>query len=75
MKPRIAVVGSINLDLVARARDILETRTATDTIHRALEDVIQRDDLARLAEWDLGGMTPDDLDRLRGRPSGREWSS
>jgi hypothetical protein len=34
-------------------------------VHRALEDVIRRDALRRLAEWDLGGMTLEDLRRIR----------
>lgn len=56
---------NLDLDLVSQARDVLETRTTTETIHRALEDIIRRDELRKLAEWDLGGMTLDDLERLR----------
>jgi Arc/MetJ family transcription regulator len=56
---------NLDLDLVARARGVLETRTTTETIHRALEEAVRRDELRKLAEWDLGGMTLDDLERLR----------
>lgn len=56
---------NLDLDLVAKAREILDTPTTTDTVHRALEDVIRRDGLKRLAEWDLGGLTLEDLDRMR----------
>jgi Arc/MetJ family transcription regulator len=58
---------SVNLDfdLVTQAREILHTNGTTDTVHRALEDVIRRDALKRLAEWDLGGMTLEDLERMR----------
>jgi Arc/MetJ family transcription regulator len=58
---------SINLDfdLVTQAGEILRTNGTTDTVHRALEDVIRRDALKRLAEWDLGGMTLEDLERMR----------
>ena len=40
---------NLRLDLVARARAILDTRGTTDTIHRALEEVVRRDAVARLA--------------------------
>lgn len=40
---------NLELDLVARARAVLDTRGTTDTIHRALEEVVRRDALARLA--------------------------
>lgn len=56
---------NLDLDLVAQARDVLETRTTTDTVHRALEEVVRREELRKLAEWDLGGMTLEDLERLR----------
>jgi Arc/MetJ family transcription regulator len=58
---------SVNLDfdLVTQAREILHTNGTTDTVYRALEDVIRRDALKRLAEWDLGGMTLEDLERMR----------
>jgi Arc/MetJ family transcription regulator len=56
---------NLDFDLVAQAREILSTRTTTDTVHRALEDVIRRDALKRLTEWDLGGMTLEDLERMR----------
>lgn len=40
---------NLELDLVARARAILDTHGTTDTIHRALEEVVRRDAVARLA--------------------------
>jgi Arc/MetJ family transcription regulator len=44
---------SLNLDLglVAEARDILGTNGTTETVRAALEDVIRRDKLRRLAAW------------------------
>lgn len=41
---------SLNLDmeLVAKAKVELETRGTTDTVHRALEDVVRRAALERL---------------------------
>jgi Arc/MetJ family transcription regulator len=57
---------SLNLDheLVAQARDILETRTATETVHRALEEVIRREALQWLANW-TPDLTLEELERLR----------
>ena len=66
---------NLDLDLVARARDVLDTRTTTETIHRALEEVLQRDALRRLAEW-RPAMTLEDLERLRrGWFPTEEWPS
>jgi Arc/MetJ family transcription regulator len=56
---------NLDFDLVDKAREVLETSTTTETVHRALEDVIRRDALQRLAEWDLGGLTLEDLERMR----------
>jgi len=69
---------TINLDseLVAEAREVLNTRNTTDTVHDALRDVIVREDLRRLAEWDLGGKTLEDLQELRrSRVETRPWGS
>lgn len=41
---------NLKLDLVAEARNVLDTRGLTDTIHRALEEVIRHERLRRLAE-------------------------
>ncbi|MFO7572534.1 MAG: type II toxin-antitoxin system VapB family antitoxin [Gaiellaceae bacterium] len=56
---------NLDLDLVAKARAVLDTSTTTDTVHRALEDVIRRAALRRLSEWDLGDLTLEDLERMR----------
>ncbi|MBA2741976.1 MAG: hypothetical protein H0U46_08195 [Actinobacteria bacterium] len=56
---------NLDFDLVAHARQILATNGTTDTVHKALEDVIRLDALKRLAEWDLGDMTLEDLERMR----------
>lgn len=68
---------TINLDseLVAEARDVLKTKNTTDTVHDALRDVIVREDLRRLAEWDLGDKTLEDLKELRrSRVETRPWA-
>jgi Arc/MetJ family transcription regulator len=41
---------NLELDLVAEARAILNTKGTTDTIHRALEDVVRREKLRFLAQ-------------------------
>jgi Arc/MetJ family transcription regulator len=58
---------SLNLDfeLVEQAREVLHTSGTTDTVRRALEEVIRSNALRALAEWDLGGMTLEDLERMR----------
>ena len=56
---------NLDLDLVAQARDVLDTRTTTETVHRALDEVLRQDALKRL----LDGRTEATLDaitRLRG---------
>jgi len=57
---------TVNLDteLVGEAREILGTRTTTDTVHEALRDVIRREALRHLAEHDWG-MTLEDLNEMR----------
>lgn len=62
---------NLNFDLVEQAREVLHTSGTTDTVHRALEDVIRRDARRRLTEWDLGGLTLEDLEEMR-RP--RTWA-
>jgi Arc/MetJ family transcription regulator len=56
---------NLDLDLVAKARELLDTGTTTETIHVALAEVVRREALRDLASWDLGGMGLEDLERLR----------
>ncbi len=55
---------NLDLDLVAQARDVLETRTTTETIHRALEDVVRQEALRWLANW-TPDLTLEELEKLR----------
>lgn len=67
---------TINLDseLVAAAREVLNAKNTTDTVHGALRDVVRRERLKRLGEWDLGGKTLEDLKELRrSRMETRPW--
>lgn len=56
---------NLDLDLVAEAREILGSNGITDTIHRALEDVVRREKLRRLAGETFEDLTPEALERLR----------
>jgi hypothetical protein len=57
---------SLNLDfrLVAEARDILGTNGTTATVRAALEDVIVRDKLRRLAARTYEDVTPEEFEEL-----------
>lgn len=58
---------TINLDteLVADAREVLKTTTTTDTVHDALRDVVRRERLKRLGEWELEGLTLEGIKEMR----------
>ena len=56
---------NLELELVAQAREVLGTNGTTDTIHRALEDVVRRERLRALAEERFDDLTPEVLDQLR----------
>ena len=44
---------NLDLDLVGQAREVLGSNGTTDTIHRALEEVVRREKLRRLAARDF----------------------
>ncbi len=52
-------------DLLQRAQQVLGTATATDTINRALAQVVQAESLARFADLPPLDMTPQMLSELR----------
>ena len=56
---------NLELDLVAEARAILGTRGTTDTVRRALEEVVRREKLRALAERTFDDLTPEALAELR----------
>lgn len=58
---------SLNLDfeLVAQAREALGSNGTTDTVHRALEEVVRQQKLRWLAERDFSELTPEKLRELR----------
>lgn len=56
---------NLDLDLVAQAREVLGSNGTTDTVHRALEAVVRREMLRRLAAEPFEDLTPEALERLR----------
>jgi Arc/MetJ family transcription regulator len=62
---------TLNLDplLIQEAQQVLGTTRATDTIHRALREVIDRDKRRRLLDMGVGELTPDRLEDIRANRS------
>jgi Arc/MetJ family transcription regulator len=58
---------NLDLELVNEAKRVLDTKETTETIHRALEDVVRQERLRRLARrrFDLRDVDLDDLRRPR----------
>jgi Arc/MetJ family transcription regulator len=56
---------NLDTDLVAEAREVLKTRNTTDTVHDALRDVVRRERLKRLGEWELEGLTLEGIKEMR----------
>jgi hypothetical protein len=56
---------NLELDLVAAARHVLGTSGTTDTVHRALEEVIRRQRLEDLAAERFDDLTDEALHELR----------
>lgn len=58
---------SLYLDetLLAEAERTLGTEGPTATVRAALADVVRREKLRQLAQWDLGDLTPERLGELR----------
>jgi Arc/MetJ family transcription regulator len=54
---------NLRLDLVAEARGILGTRGTTETVHRALEEVVRREKLRRLAGWTFD-LSDEEMERI-----------
>ena len=58
---------SLNLDfeLVEKARAELGTNGTTDTVHRALDEVVRRAAIRRLLEVRFDSMTNDEIEELQ----------
>ena len=64
---------NLELDLVAQARRVLGTQGTTETVHRALEEVVRQERLRALANETFDDLTPEALRELR-RPRPERWS-
>ena len=56
---------NLDTDLVREAARVLGTKTATDTVHRALRESIRREHLSRLAKRSFSDLAGDELERQR----------
>ena len=56
---------NLDLDLVAEARDVLGTKTTTDTVHAALREAVRQERLKRLTELRFDHMPDGWLEDLR----------
>jgi Arc/MetJ family transcription regulator len=56
---------NLDLDLVDRAREALGTKQVTETVHRALEEVVLSRRRAWLAAHDFEGLTPAAVEQMR----------
>lgn len=56
---------NIDMDLVAKAADILGTKTTTATVHAALDEVVRLQLRRELADYDFPDLTPEALEEMR----------
>ena len=64
---------NIDFELVEQARAELGTNGTTDTVHRALEEVVRRAALKRLAQWRFDHLPDDWLEKLRKSEHDEAW--
>lgn len=57
---------NLDLDLVGKARDALGSDGTTDTIHRALEEVVRQEKLRWLADHDFSEYSEEERRRAWG---------
>ena len=55
---------NLDLELVARAREVLGTNGTTETVHRALEEIVRDEKLRRLAARTYEYLTPEEREEL-----------
>ena len=65
---------NVDLDLVAEARAVLGTRGTTETVHRALKEVVRQAKLQALADETFDDLTPEALAELR-RSRPERWQA
>jgi Arc/MetJ family transcription regulator len=65
MSPRRHTTLNLDMELIEEARQVLGTVRATETIHLALQEVIDHDKRRRLLDMGTGDLTPERLHELR----------
>jgi Arc/MetJ family transcription regulator len=55
----------LDMQLIEDARTALGTKTMSETVHAALEEVARGAALRSLTEWEFEYLTPEKLDELR----------
>lgn len=56
---------NLDIELLAEAKQALGTKRVTETVHRALEEVVRARRRAWLASQDFADLTPEALARMR----------
>jgi Arc/MetJ family transcription regulator len=56
---------NLDMELVQEAQRVLGTPRATEAIHRALQEIVDRDKRRRLLEMGVGDLTPQRLGEMR----------
>jgi len=56
---------NLDLDLLRAAQEALGTKQATETVHRALAEAVNRRKRQRLAEYDFPDLTPEFVEETR----------
>jgi hypothetical protein len=56
---------NLDMELVEEAQRVLGTPRATETIHRALQEIVNRDKRRRLLDMGVGDLTPQRLEAMR----------
>jgi Arc/MetJ family transcription regulator len=59
---------NLDQDLVREAQEILGTTQVTETVHRALQEVVNRRHRRAVLAYDFPGLTPDSLEEMRRSP-------
>ncbi len=66
---------NLDMELVEQAREVLKTENTSDTVRGALREIVRRERLKRLGEWDLGGLTLESIKEMRrSRTETKPWS-
>ncbi len=56
---------NLDMELLRAAQEVLGTSQATETVHKALAEVVNRKKRQRLASRPLPGLTPESLEEIR----------